>query len=205
MRAKLDEARDNAKGVFLAKQDLERPLAEATTDEAVSSTAAAREEALRLSAGLVALTSEAEALHAHSAGPDIRGEPSRAELEVVRGEALALQKRIAILGSRESELFAESEAAQEEVARLRTELMMSRGGLERLQAASSQGGDTLSLGSISVSTHASVIVKYLRSNVYQRREEFEHSHHSQSGYVKALSDVDILFPSIDLSSLYQTP
>ncbi|KAL5986309.1 hypothetical protein ACLOJK_014642 [Asimina triloba] len=67
------------------------------------------------------------------------------------------------------------------MARLRAELEMSLANFERLQVASSQRGDVLSLGSISVNTRSSVIAEYLRSDVHRRCEEFKHSHHSQSG------------------------
>ncbi|KAL5986333.1 hypothetical protein ACLOJK_014666 [Asimina triloba] len=74
---------------------------------------------------------------------------------------------------------------------------------ECLQMASTHGGDALSSGSISTSTHAPVVTEYLRSNIHWQRKEFEHSNHSRSGYGKALSDVILLFPGIDLSSFYQ--
>ncbi|KAL5975621.1 hypothetical protein ACLOJK_019946 [Asimina triloba] len=59
---------------------------------------------------------------------------------------------------------------------------------EHLQVASPKGGDALSLGSISANTRALIMEEYLRSDVHRRHEEFKHSHHSQSGCVKALSD-----------------
>ncbi|KAL5990637.1 hypothetical protein ACLOJK_011540 [Asimina triloba] len=48
-------------------------------------------------------------------------------------------------------------------------------------------------------------VTFIGANAYRRQEEYECSHYFQSGYVRALSDVVIIYPSIDLSPLYQTP
>ncbi|KAL6000470.1 hypothetical protein ACLOJK_024169 [Asimina triloba] len=47
------------------------------------------------------------------------------------------------------------------------------------------------------------VAKYLRSDIYHHREEFECTHYSQGGYVRALSDVAALHPGIDLSPLYR--
>ncbi|KAL5994326.1 hypothetical protein ACLOJK_024375 [Asimina triloba] len=195
-RAEQDEVYDEVEGISFAKQNLERSLAEATTeagdlclqkfsvdasihhlsnkaahtweetsrllsklnivkvkwDEAVKSATAAGEEASWFSTELIAFRSEAEALRALSVDLDVNGEMSHAELEAVRGEA--------------------------EVAQLRAELETSQADLERLQVASSQGGDALSLGSISTSSRASVIAEYLRIDVQRHRKEFKHSNHS---------------------------
>ncbi|KAL5975424.1 hypothetical protein ACLOJK_019746 [Asimina triloba] len=115
-----------------------------------------------------------EALRARSVDPDSDEESSHS------GEVSALQERISVLSSRESELLAEFEIMRVEVVLLWMEL-------GTLQA------DALSLRSISVDTHASIIVEYLRSDVHRRCEEYERSHHSQSGYVKALLDIAFLF------------
>ncbi|KAL6013697.1 hypothetical protein ACLOJK_004195 [Asimina triloba] len=88
------------------------------------------------------------------------------------------------------------------VAWLRTELEVLRA--ERLQVGSAQGGNSLLMGS-TPSTTTSVIVEYLRSDAYQWHMEYEHSHHAQSGYAKALLDVHILFPDMDLLPLYKNP
>ncbi|KAL6001327.1 hypothetical protein ACLOJK_007061 [Asimina triloba] len=235
MRVELDEARNNTEGVSLTKdlakatteagdlrlqkfsaeaslrrlfdqvahaqEELSRLLSElsavrAEWDETIDNVAAAREEAFRFSAELVALRSEVEALHARGANLDISRETSHVGLEA---------ERVVVLGSREAKLLVECEVARAKVARLRTELETSQADLECFKVASSHGGDTLSLGSIFASARAAVIAEYLRSDVQRRREEFEHSHHSRSGYVKALLDVAILFLGIDFSSLYQTP
>ncbi|KAL6001291.1 hypothetical protein ACLOJK_007023 [Asimina triloba] len=94
--------------------------------EAVDRVAAAKEEALQFSTELV------EALCARITDLDIYGESSHTELEVVRGEASALQERLDILGLRESELLAEFKVAQVEVARLLINLETSRADLEHL-------------------------------------------------------------------------
>ncbi|KAL5983811.1 hypothetical protein ACLOJK_017903 [Asimina triloba] len=96
-RAELDEAHDDAEGVPLAKQDLERTLVEATT------------EASDL------CLSEVEALSAYRADPNINGETSRVELETMTGQVLVLQEWVAVLSSREAKLLAESEAARAKV------------------------------------------------------------------------------------------
>ncbi|KAL6002028.1 hypothetical protein ACLOJK_040592 [Asimina triloba] len=51
----------------------------------------------------------------------------------------------------------------------------------------------------------SAVMEYLRSKVYRHWMEFEKAHHSQSGYIRALSDVAALYPELDLSSLYLSP
>ncbi|KAL5982772.1 hypothetical protein ACLOJK_016848 [Asimina triloba] len=140
--------------------------------------------------------SEVDALHVRGVDLGIDQESFCAGLEVARGEVLALQEQVAVLSSKESELLAKSETMWAKVARLRTKLEMS--WAERLQV----GGDDLSLGSIFASTCSLVIAEYLRSDVHRRREEFELCHHSQNGYVKALLNVALLFPGIDLSLLY---
>ncbi|KAL6002675.1 hypothetical protein ACLOJK_022894 [Asimina triloba] len=174
-RAELDKAHDDAEGVSLAKQDLERALgkarmeAEETSkllsklnivraerDEVVDSVAAAR-EAFRFSTKLVALRSEAKALHARGTDPDINRESYRVELEVVRGEVSVFHERVPLLGSREAELHVEFEAARAEAAQLRTEIETSRADLECLQAASSQGVTLYSWG-------RSLLVLVLRSS-----------------------------------------
>ncbi|KAL5979578.1 hypothetical protein ACLOJK_019484 [Asimina triloba] len=157
-RAKLDEACDDAKGVSFANvkasllclsdqvehawKEMSRLSSElgavrAERDEAIGSAGATKEEALRFSTQLVTLRFKAEALRVGSADPDIDEESSHAELEAMRGE-------VVILGSRELELLAESEAAQTEVARLRAELETLWADLEHLQAASSRGGASFS-------------------------------------------------------------
>ncbi|KAL5980807.1 hypothetical protein ACLOJK_028718 [Asimina triloba] len=159
--------------------------------EVVDRAAAAEEE-------LVAFRFEIEALSGRGVDPETSEESSRIGFEVTRGEVSALQEQVTVLSSRESELLAGSETA-----RVETELEES--WVERLQVVSPQGGDALSLGSISANTRALVIAEYLRSDIHRRCEEFEHSHHSQSGYVKALSEVSLLFPDINLLSLYDMP
>ncbi|KAL6001098.1 hypothetical protein ACLOJK_006825 [Asimina triloba] len=52
---------------------------------------------------------------------------------------------------------------------------------------------------------SSVMVEYLRSDTYRCQEEFERAYDSQGGYMRALSDVTVLFPGIDLSPLYRAP
>ncbi|KAL6002938.1 hypothetical protein ACLOJK_023160 [Asimina triloba] len=146
-RAELDERRNDIEGIFLAKQDLERALAKATTKvddlclqklsaeaghsrEEVSrlsfelsavraKAATAREEALQFLTELVTLRSEVEALHACSVDPDISGESSCTELEVVRGEVSVPKKR-------ESELLDESEVAQAKAMTLQSKLETSQ-------------------------------------------------------------------------------
>ncbi|KAL5991325.1 hypothetical protein ACLOJK_012232 [Asimina triloba] len=193
----LSSSCDDAECVSLAKQDLERALVEAMTeagyadhareeasrlsskldavrterDEAVGRAAATREEVLQFSTELVALRSEVEALHVCGTDPGTNEESSRAELEAVRKELLAEYKTMRV-----------------EVARLQTKLETSRA--ERLQAVSPQGGDALTLGSISSSTCASVIAEYFQRNVHQRREEFERSHYSQSRTVRLVCGRD---------------
>ncbi|KAL6000280.1 hypothetical protein ACLOJK_023975 [Asimina triloba] len=54
-------------------------------------------------------------------------------------------------------------------------------------------------------TRPSTVVEYLRSDTYRRRMEFKQAHHSESGYIRTLSDVAALYPKMDLSSLYWSP
>ncbi|KAL5986345.1 hypothetical protein ACLOJK_014678 [Asimina triloba] len=133
---------------------------------------------LRSSIKLITQRTETEALRVRGADSDVGEESSRTR-----------------------ELLTKSEIIRVDVARLWTELETLRA--ECLQVASTHGGDALSSGLISASTHAPVIIEYLRSNIHWQREEFEYSNHSQSVYGKALLDVTLLFLGIDLSSLYQ--
>ncbi|KAL5986216.1 hypothetical protein ACLOJK_014549, partial [Asimina triloba] len=102
--------------------------------------------------------------------------------------------RVALLKSREAKLLFECEAALVEAVRLREKLEVSRAEVALLQT-SLQEGDVRSLA----------VAEYLCSDIYRCREEFERSHYSQSGYMRALSDVTVLYPSIDLSVLYRAP
>ncbi|KAL5977874.1 hypothetical protein ACLOJK_036897 [Asimina triloba] len=124
------------------------------------------------------------------------------KVAVVREEVLRFSTELVALRSEVEALrvFSADPGIDEESSRVRHEVV--RGELSALEE---RGGDGLSLGSISANTHASVIAEYLQSDIYWRHEEFEHSHNSQSRYVKALSDITLLFSGIDLSSLYQTP
>ncbi|KAL5980429.1 hypothetical protein ACLOJK_028337 [Asimina triloba] len=182
-RAEQDEACNDAEGVSLAKQDLERALADVEAsirglsdqhareetsrllfelsavkverDKVIDSAKAAKEEASQFSTELVTFRFEAEALRARGVDLDVNGERSRAELKAVRGEVSMLQEEV--------ELLAESEVARTEVAQLRAELKASRADVERLQVALSQGGDALFLGSISANSRAPVIAEYLQA------------------------------------------
>ncbi|KAL6003793.1 hypothetical protein ACLOJK_004339 [Asimina triloba] len=80
------------------------------------------------------------------------------------------------------------------VARLREELEASRGKVAQLHLTLQ--GDA---------THSSAVTEYLGSEAYHHRMEFEQVHHSQSGYIRALSNVVALYPELDLSSLYPSP
>ncbi|KAL5980088.1 hypothetical protein ACLOJK_036555 [Asimina triloba] len=156
--------------VVHAQEEMSRLLSKlgvmrAEREKAVNSAVAAMEEVFRFSTELVALRYEAEAFYAHDANTNISGETSHAELEAMRGEVSMLNEWVVILGSGEAKVLAESKAAWAEVVQFWTKLETSWVDLEHLQTASSQGGDTLSLGSISVNAHASVIMEYLRSNV----------------------------------------
>ncbi|KAL6003713.1 hypothetical protein ACLOJK_004259 [Asimina triloba] len=171
-----DEAHDDIEGISLVKQDLKQALAEATMEAGD----------LRL------LLSELNAVKVKrdevvDSAIVAREEASRFSTELIAfmPKAEALHAR----GSREAKLLAESKVARAELAQLRIKLEESWADLEHLQVASSQG----------------VIAEYLWSDIQRREEEFEHSHHSWSGYVKALSDVNVLFLGIDLSSLHPTP
>ncbi|KAL5977704.1 hypothetical protein ACLOJK_039232 [Asimina triloba] len=150
-RAELDEAHDDAEGVSLAndlrlqkfsvKASLRRlsdqvkhprekafrllfelNVVRAERDEAIGRATATKEE-------LIAFGSKIEALHARDTNHDTN--------EAVREEALMLQEWVVILSSRDSKLLVESETVWAEVARLWTELNMSRVDLEHFQAASS--------------------------------------------------------------------
>ncbi|KAL6006495.1 hypothetical protein ACLOJK_037449 [Asimina triloba] len=144
-RAELDEA--------LAKLSSEFAAMRAERDEVISRVMTAREEVLWFSTELFALRSEVEILLVRDADPGTDKESSRAKHEAARGEVLALQERVVILSSKESELLVESEIVQAEVARLRSELKTSRA--KGLQAVSPLGGNALSLGSISANTQTS--------------------------------------------------
>ncbi|KAL5979395.1 hypothetical protein ACLOJK_019293 [Asimina triloba] len=122
--------------------------ARAEQDEAVNGAEAAKEKALELSTELTTSRSEAKALRAHGADPDINGVESRVELEVARGEVSLLHRQVAHLGSREVELLSKSEVAQAEVARLWVELEASQAKVACLRETSSHGGDTPSLSSL---------------------------------------------------------
>ncbi|KAL6004119.1 hypothetical protein ACLOJK_004666 [Asimina triloba] len=74
------------------------------------------------------------------------------------------------------------------MAQLREELEASCTEVARLQ--SMLRGDDI---------RSSAVAEYLQSAAYRRRVEFERAHHSQSGYVRALSDVAALYPEVDLS------
>ncbi|KAL5979400.1 hypothetical protein ACLOJK_019298 [Asimina triloba] len=114
-------------------------MKEDTVDEAVNGVEAAKEEALELSTELATSRSEAKALRAHGADPDINGVESRVELEVARGEISLLYAQVALLGSREAELLFKSEVAKAEVARLRVELEASQAEVACLRETSSHG------------------------------------------------------------------
>ncbi|KAL5986487.1 hypothetical protein ACLOJK_014820 [Asimina triloba] len=83
---------------------------------------------------------------------------------------------------------------EEVVAQLKKELEASRAKVAQLQ--SMLRGDV---------AHPSAMVEYLRSDAYRRRMEFKQAHHSRSEYIKALLDVVVLYPELDLSSLYRSP
>ncbi|KAL6010400.1 hypothetical protein ACLOJK_000831 [Asimina triloba] len=108
------------------------------------------------------------------------------------------------LGGRalEVKLPVEYELIRAEVARLRTELEALR--VERLQVRLAREGNSLPTRS-TPSTAVLVITEYLRSDAYQQRMEYGHSHHAQSGYAKALLDIHLLFPDMDLTPLYKKP
>ncbi|KAL6002611.1 hypothetical protein ACLOJK_022830 [Asimina triloba] len=119
--------------------------------------------------------------------------PRDTDLDVSEGlflswEVSILQEQILVLSSKELKLLVKSKIMRAELETLRVEC---------LQVGLAQGGRTLSSGSIS-GTHTLVIVEYLRGNIHQRHMKYERLHHSQSGYVKALSDVTLFFLSIDL-------
>ncbi|KAL6002966.1 hypothetical protein ACLOJK_023188 [Asimina triloba] len=115
-KAELDEALDDAKGVILAKRDLERALKEATA-------------------------------------------------EIVR-------------------LQAKLEAPRAEPAQLRSD--------------SSEGAE----GEASGQASGPLSGEYLRSDAHRQREEFERTHYAHGGFVKALLEDAVLYPKLDLSSLY---
>ncbi|KAL6006456.1 hypothetical protein ACLOJK_037410 [Asimina triloba] len=77
------------------------------------------------------------------------------------------------------------------VAQLWEELEASRAEVARLQ--SMLRGD---------SVRSSAVAEYLRSTAYRRRMEFEQAHLSQSGYVRAISDVATLNPEVVGGSLH---
>ncbi|KAL5976417.1 hypothetical protein ACLOJK_020748 [Asimina triloba] len=53
------------------------------------------------------------------------------------------------------------------------------------------------------STHQALnISKYLCSDTHRRREGFELSHYAHDGFVRAQMEVAVLYPELDLSSLY---
>ncbi|KAL5988881.1 hypothetical protein ACLOJK_026983 [Asimina triloba] len=89
--------------------------------EAIRSVTVAKEEASQFLTEFIAFRSKVGVLHASNADPDLNGETSHAELEVVREE-----ERIAFLGSREAELLVESKVARVEVAQLQAKLETSR-------------------------------------------------------------------------------
>ncbi|KAL5986925.1 hypothetical protein ACLOJK_015260 [Asimina triloba] len=51
--------------------------------------------------------------------------------------------------------------------------------------------------------HWYAVVEYLQSAAYHHRMEFEQAHHSQSGYVRALSFMAALYPEVDLLPFYR--
>ncbi|KAL6001713.1 hypothetical protein ACLOJK_007454 [Asimina triloba] len=124
--------------------------------------------------------------------------PLEGTLQVIgleeEGDVSLLCEQVALLKSREVKLFSECEAAQLKAVRFREELEASCAEVMCLQA-SLREGNVWSL----------VVIEYPCNDIHWRREEFELSHYSQSKYVRALSDVATLHPSIDLSSLYQIP
>ncbi|KAL6002935.1 hypothetical protein ACLOJK_023157 [Asimina triloba] len=143
----------------------------------------------------------------------------RASEETTRsqGETSRLLSELSIVRAERDEVINSAEAAREEASEVeafrargadpdvndeksRDELEAVRGEMSMLQERVA----LLGLREAELLTESEV-AQYLRSDVQWRREEFEHSHHSRSGYVKALPDVVILFLGIDLSSLYQTP
>ncbi|KAL5997031.1 hypothetical protein ACLOJK_007957 [Asimina triloba] len=105
--------------------------------------------------------------------PPLEGTPQVIDLKEARGVPL-LREQVTLLTSREAKLLFEA-------MWLREELEVSRAKVTRLQASLWEG-DVRSLA----------IAEYLHSNIHRRREEFERSHYSQSGYVRALSDVTAL-------------
>ncbi|KAL5986505.1 hypothetical protein ACLOJK_014838 [Asimina triloba] len=90
-------------------------------DEAFDNATATRDEASLFSTKLVTFRSEAEALLARDADPDVKGKISRVELEVVQ---------VTLLGLREAEILAKSEVVQAKVVHLRAELEASWADLE---------------------------------------------------------------------------
>ncbi|KAL5985269.1 hypothetical protein ACLOJK_036507 [Asimina triloba] len=96
--------------------------------------------------------------------------------------------------SMEAKLLFQCKASLLKVARLQEELEVSQAEVMRLQALLREGD-----------VRSSAVIEYLHSDIYHRREEFEHSHYSQSRYVRALSDVAALYSGIDFSSLYRAP
>ncbi|KAL6004518.1 hypothetical protein ACLOJK_005071 [Asimina triloba] len=152
---------------------------EVTGPYTVGRATTAEEKLLRSSTEVVAFRSKIKALRACNTNLNASKESSRT------GEVSTLPERVDVPSSRELELLAESETMRAKVARLQTELETLQ--VKHLQSMSTQGGDTLSSGSIFASTRALVITEYLESDVHRRREEFGCSHHSQSGHVKALS------------------
>ncbi|KAL6003237.1 hypothetical protein ACLOJK_023460 [Asimina triloba] len=76
----------------------------------------------------------------------------------------------------------------------------------QLQADSSEGaeGDASSQasGPFSGESRALIISRYLRSDAHRQRVEFECTHYAHGGFVKALLEDAVLYPKLDLSSLY---
>ncbi|KAL6000172.1 hypothetical protein ACLOJK_034850 [Asimina triloba] len=136
-----------------AREDVSRLLSEvdalrADRDEAIRKATAAEERVLQLSVELTAPSPGVMSLCARNPSLDTsEGLP-------LGGEALVLQEQVASLSSKESELPAEFELMQAEVAWLRTELDVLRA--ECFQVGSARGGNSFLTGSTSGTT-ASVI------------------------------------------------
>ncbi|KAL5993814.1 hypothetical protein ACLOJK_038171 [Asimina triloba] len=112
-------------------------------------------------------------------------------VELARSKAKALRARVIDFGDDRAELHAELDATRGEVSLLLAELLSEF----KVTQAEVSFPDSQS----------SIMAEYVRSDIRRRSEEYEHSQYSQSGYMRTLSDVAVLFPGIDLLSLYQAP
>ncbi|KAL5997312.1 hypothetical protein ACLOJK_008242 [Asimina triloba] len=191
-RAKRDEVRDDVEDVFLAKQNLEQALAEATTEAGDP-----RLQKFIVEASIGRLSDQA----AHA-----REETSRLlfELDVVKvkqdkivdsativEEASWFSTEFAAFRSKAEAFHAHGADPNVNGKKCRSELEAVRGEVsmlqERVALLGSREAELLVESKVAWAEVAQLWTK-LRPSQW-RREEFERSHHSRSGYVKALLDL----------------